>query len=73
MWIKVRNSIVSLDGNAIIRREGNIIRLELTDELQIGRRAKIAEYVNMARAKEVMEDFWKAATAGEHGYEFPEV
>lgn len=70
MWIKVRNSIVSLDGNADIRREGNIIRLEL---MQIGRRAKIAEYVNMARAKEVMEDFWKAATAGEHGYEFPEV
>lgn len=73
MWIKVRNSIVAIDGNATIRREENSIRLVVMDELQLGRRARIAEYTSMARAKEVMEDFWKAVMAGERGYEFPEV
>lgn len=73
MWIKVKNSIVALNGNAIIRREGNVIRLEMDDALRLGHSTRIADYPNMERAKEVLAEFWAAAQEGVAGYEFPEI
>ena len=73
MWVKVRDTIVAVNGNAIIRRDDSAIRLEMNDALGLGRSTRIASYVNPARAGEVINDFWAAVRNGEEGYEFPEV
>lgn len=73
MWIRVGNSIIRIGGSAVLRREQSCIRLEMEDALRVGRSTRIAEYVNPARAKEVMDEFWRAAREGAEGYELPEV
>ena len=73
MWIKVRNNIVAINGNAIIRREGSTIRLEMDDALRLGRSTRIAEYPSIERAKTVMDLFWAVVKRGAEGYEFPEI
>lgn len=73
MWIKTGNSIIRIGGSAVLRREQSCIRLEMDDTLRVGRSTRIAEYVNPARAREVMDEFWKAVDEGAGCYEFPEV